>query len=143
VSTLIAHRLESVADLFAEDRRASLERLWLRFCECSLAAGVPLPRFDSARGRAQIMRIALDRGMPPGWRLGSVLEAADLGLDLKTLPLAKPQPTTARAGSPAKLRVLASRAAAGQELWHPEDGPGVILPRSRRRPPRSANLQGG
>lgn len=32
-----------------------------------------------------------------------------------------PEPTEARPGTPEKLAVLASRALAGQRLWHPED----------------------
>ena len=32
-----------------------------------------------------------------------------------------PEPTDARPGSPEKLAVLARRAAAGKELWHPDD----------------------
>jgi len=32
-----------------------------------------------------------------------------------------PEPTDAPPGSPAKLEILAARAASGQALWHPED----------------------
>lgn len=32
-----------------------------------------------------------------------------------------PEPTDARPGTPEKLAVLAHRAAAGNELWHPDD----------------------
>jgi hypothetical protein len=34
-----------------------------------------------------------------------------------------PAPTTASPGSPAKVAELASRAALGQSLWHPQDQP--------------------
>jgi len=37
--------------------------------------------------------------------------------------LAEPEPTDAPPGSLAKLRELCARVEAGQDLWHPDDGP--------------------
>lgn len=37
--------------------------------------------------------------------------------------LADPEPTAAPPGSREKLAILCQRADAGQDLWHPDDGP--------------------
>jgi hypothetical protein len=43
-------------------------------------------------------------------------------------------PTDAVPGTPAKVRVLAERAATQRALWHPQDGPRDEQPPPRRRP---------
>jgi len=47
----------------------------------------------------------------------------DTGTEADFKPLPASRPTTARQGSPEKLRVMIDRVERGEELFHPDDGP--------------------
>jgi len=47
----------------------------------------------------------------------------DTGTEADFKPRPASRPTTARQGSPEKLRVMIDRAERGEELFHPDDGP--------------------
>lgn len=64
---------------------------------------------ETIRGQYQ-SQVAIGSGLGSGLATGS-----------RPLP---PFSTPARQGSTEKVACLAERAAAGVELWHPEDGPG-------------------
>lgn len=58
----------------------------------------------------------------------TIFEALDeLGHDEDFEPRAAGEPTAARAGTKAKLEVLAERVRRGEDLWHPGDGTGEEL----------------
>lgn len=109
----------------ARDERA--ERLYVRYLAVMRAAGRPMRRVArlTGVGKLALMRTVLRDCPPPAWRWENMLEACDIGLveDHAEAQLGGRlgQPTKARPGSEAKLDVLIARAAAGVELWHPDD----------------------
>lgn len=122
----MAVRPISAAELnLARDARA--ERLYTRFLAAMRVAGRPMRRIEHLTGQAKLglLRHTLRTCPPPDWRWENMLEACDIGLVERhaeaQLGGRLGQATKARPGSEAKLDVLIARAAAGVELWHPDD----------------------
>jgi len=127
-------RLAAASIEFATARQARIGRMWERYCVLAVSAGQPRP-YPPLSGswdvKARMLSSALAAGEVSGWWWESALELSDLtrrggGSLPPPLVLRTPAPTSAMAGSRAKVAELARRAERGEELWHEADGPGVL-----------------
>ncbi len=97
-----------------------INAMWERFVALKAAGGGRAPVAETVPRRQASLRAALLGCRPAGWRFPNSLAAADLGFEPDELRPPE-RPTGHRRGTAGKLEVLAARAAAGEELWHPED----------------------
>jgi len=118
---------------YTEDRRKRLDAMWARYLElsgrCNFAG-------ESEDMRRQVLKLAIKAGQVPGWWFENALEAADLGMADEFEPSVEAEAVDAAPGSLAKLKAIAARAEAGQELFSPADGSSQHLERWEDLPGR-------
>lgn len=97
--------------------------MWLRFVDLMTAQCEPFRRdAETDVARRNVMRSARVRGLPRRWLYRSGLEAADLGEVDRFEPADAQEAVSHLQGSAGKVEAMEARAAAGENLYHPEDG---------------------
>jgi hypothetical protein len=101
------------------------KRLWRRFL-LAVAESVSPQQLESLRRteiarRPVMLRMHLSLGHAPLWRFANCFEAMACELEHEFAPRPAKRATPARPGSVEKIAVLAARADAGEELYHPDD----------------------
>jgi hypothetical protein len=107
-------------------RAGRLNAMWARFCREMESQGLAKTAelcadYYTLDDRRRLMERAIRTGRPAGWHFRNALEAADLGLSELFKPTAPAEPITAPLGTIERLKKLAGRVAAGQELFHATD----------------------
>lgn len=119
---LVRSTIAERAEAYKQERAARVEQTWNRFRDVMWAScGQLVPDHDDLQKRLGVMRHRLRQGPLPGFKFDTMLAAEDVGGLDHLAELVETEPTNAPPGTRRKVEVLAARAAAGEELWHPED----------------------